>query len=238
MLNLADSRNFARTLAALGLFVGPMSFLIASVIDPAWADDGATYLQEVAAGETMYLAAGVLWTVGSLFLVFGMLGVVRLMRDKGVTLGQVGAGLMALGSIMLSAAVAFFGVDVALARVEDRALAVEIWESLESVPVAGAFYFVAFLGGIVLGSLLLAIALFRRKTVPVWSPVVLIVSTVVGFVGQTQLMSVISIGLLAVALFPLGQKIWSLSDDQWAQWAPLASAGTPEATGADGTVPA
>lgn len=74
---------------------------------------------------------------------------------------------------------------------------------------------VAFLGGIVLGSILLAVALFKRRIVPVWSPVLLVAWTVLGYFGETQMLSALSLLILVAALAPLRQKIWSLSDEAW-----------------------
>ncbi len=37
MLRFSDSRNFSRTLAAIGLIAGPLLLCIESLLDPAWA---------------------------------------------------------------------------------------------------------------------------------------------------------------------------------------------------------
>jgi hypothetical protein len=83
MLDLSDSRNFSRTLAALGLFLGPLLFVLGTLIDPAWADDRGEYLQAVGEAPGRYLLAGALWTLGSLLFIPGALGVAKLMRAEG-----------------------------------------------------------------------------------------------------------------------------------------------------------
>lgn len=219
---LEDSRSFSRTLAGLGLFLGPLCFFLGTLLDPAWEDDAGAYLESVGAESGRYLAAGALWTVGSLLFIPGVLGAMKLMRGRGITLGQIGAGLMSIGLILFSANVAFYGIDVEMARASDRAAAARIFEGIQESSVLGPFYMATFLGGIVLGSILLAIALFRRRVVPVWSPLLIVASTVLGFFGETQMLSALSLLLLVIGLAPLGRKVLSLSNEAWAQWEPLA----------------
>ncbi len=218
---MSDSRRFSRSLAAVGLFLGPLLFFLGTLVDPAWGDDEAAYLDAVAGAPGRYLLAGALWTIGSLLFIPGVLGVMKLMRGKGITLGQVGAGLMAMGLILFSSNLAFYSADVVLAQFADRPAAAALSEAIEADAVGSGFFMVTFLGGIVLGSILLAVALFRRRIVPVWSPALLVASTVLGFFGETQMLSALSLLILVAGFAPLGQKIWSLSDEAWAQWEPL-----------------
>ncbi len=236
MLKLSDSRNFSRTLAGIGLIAGPLAFVIVSLLDPAWSDDAAEYLEEVAANEGRYIASGILWTLGSLLFIAGTLGLMKLLRGRGVTLGQVGAGLITVGLIGLTAVLAFNTLDVEMARSVNREAMTALSESLEDSPVLMAYFFGFFLGGIVLGSLLLAIALFRRHIVPIWSPILLILSLVIAFVGgEEQLLSALSFVVLLIALLPLALRIFAVSDDAWQRWEPLAEAETPGRTIQPGT---
>ncbi|MEX0791009.1 MAG: DUF4386 family protein [Actinomycetota bacterium] len=229
---MSDSRRFSRNLAATGLFLGPLLFFLSSLVDPAWADDPAAYFDAVAASSGRYLLAGLMWTVGSLVFIPGVLGLIKLMRGRGITVGQVGAGLIAIGLILLSSSFAFYALDVTMARSADRPAAVAIYEAGQESSLAGVFYMVTFLGGIVLGSLLLAVALFKRRIVPVWSPVLVVASTVVGFFAETQMLNALSLLLLVAGLAPLAQRIRTLSDEAWAQWEPLpADAGQAKAAG-------
>lgn len=218
MLRLGDTANFSRTLAAIGLLAGPLLLAISTIVDPAWDDDAATYLAEVADNTGAYIATGILATIGTLIFIPGMLGVLRLMRRRGVTLGQVAAGLLVFGLIGLTAGLAFNGIDVVLAEADNRDAAVAIYEDVEE-SAALTIYFVAFFFvGIVLGSILLAVALFRRRIVPIWSPILLIVSILVGFFGESAVVGALSFLVLGAALSPLAMRIWNLDDDQWKQW--------------------
>jgi hypothetical protein len=222
MLRFSDSRNFSRTLAGIGLIAGPALFVIASLLDPAWDSDHAVYLQEVADGEGRYAVSGVLWTLGSLLFIAGTLGLIKLLRGRGVSLGQVGAGLITVGLIGLTAVLAFNAFDIAMADAENREAMVELSESLEDSALLMGYFFAFFLGGIVLGSILLAIALFRRRVVPIWSPILLLVSIVVGFFAEASVLSAISFAVLLAALAPLAMRILALTDADWERWEPLA----------------
>jgi hypothetical protein len=220
MLRFSDSRNFSRTLAAIGLLAGPLLFCIESLLDPAWASDSAEYLAEVADDKGRYIAAGAAGTIGSLLLIPGMLGVMRLFRGRSITLGQIGAGLIAMGAIGLTGILAFNGFDIILADHADRAAAVEIYDQGDENGALLAYFLFFFFIGIVLGSILLAIALFRRRIVPIWSPILLVVAILVGFFAseESAIVNAISFLILAAALFPLAMLIWGLSDDEWERW--------------------
>jgi hypothetical protein len=229
MLRFSDSRNFSRTLAAIGLLAAPLLFVIQSLLDPAWASDSAEYLAEVADDKGRYIAAGVVGTIGSLLLIPGMLGVMRLFRGRSITLGQIAAGLIAMGAIGLTAGLAFNGFDIILADHTDRAAAVQIYDEGDNNGAVIAYFIFFFFVGIVLGSILLAIALFRRRIVPIWSPILLVVAIVVGFLAgeESAIVNAISFLILAAALAPLAALMWGLSDDEWERWElPVEEAGT------------
>jgi hypothetical protein len=219
MLRFSDSRNFSRTLAAIGLIAGPLLFSVESLLDPAWTDDSAEYLAEVAADKGRYIAAGAVGTIGSLLFIPGLLGVMRLFRGRSVTLGQIAGGLLTLGVIGLSASLAFNGFDVILAESTDREAAVAIYDDGDESGAVIAYFVFFFFVGIVLGSILLAIALFRRRIVPIWSPILLVVAILFGFfAGEEAITNAISFLILAAALAPLAMLIWGLSDDEWERW--------------------
>ena len=219
MLRLSDSRNFSRTLAVVGLVAGPLLFLVDALIDPAWDDDNAAYLAEVAANKHLNITAEVVATLGSLVFIPGAIGVMRLMRGPRVTLGQVAAGLLTVGLIGLTASLAFNAFDVAMADFENRETMVAFRDELEDSGAVNAYWLSFFFGGIVSGSILLAIALLRRRIVPVWSPILLVVAIVLwSLKGDEKFLNALSLLILAVALAPLAMRIRSLSDEDWEQW--------------------
>jgi hypothetical protein len=177
------------------------------------------------------LTAEVAATIGSLALVAGAAGLMRLMRGRRVTLGQLGAALLAVGLIGQTGSLAFNIFDIAMADFDDRKTMAAFRHELVHDAAYSAYSLTFVLGGIVIGSIVLAIALVRRRIVPIWSPILLAVGTSVWFVSsEERLVNAVSNVLVLAALLPLALLIWSLSDDEWEQWVlPLAGS-------ADGSV--
>jgi hypothetical protein len=238
MLNFSDSRNFTRTLAAISLLVTPVLLFLAVIIGPDMGDDAAEQLADIADSETGFVIGGLLFLIAPLVLVPGMMGVIRLMRRRGVTLGQVGAGMIMFGALMT---VAFYGYGLVqyIAATEsglDRAQMVKLFDASEDtaliIPVV-----VGFLGGLVLGSILLAVALWRSAVVPIWSPIALVVSNVCNFFAESNLLTAIGFALLFVAFLPLAQKLLSIPDDEWETWRLPESGGAAPPPAPEGGIP-
>lgn len=219
MLRLSDSRSFGRRLAAIGLVLGPLLFLLDTAIDPAWAEDDATYLAEVAGNEVTYTLAELASTVGALLLIAGMLGVMRLLRGPRLSLGQIAAGVVTVGLIGLTSSFAFSVFDLAMADFEDRPVMVDLRTELEHSDAYRAYWLVFFRGATVGGLIFLAVAIARRRVVHPWSPAGVVVAALLWSLGGgEQVLSATSSLLLALALAPLAARIWSLSDEAWARW--------------------
>jgi hypothetical protein len=219
MLKLSDSRNFSRTLAAIGLVAGPLLLLFDALIDPAWDRESAAYLAEVSGNRSAYVAGEVAATVGSLLFIAGTIGVMHLMRGRRVTFGYLAAGLLTFGLIGLTASLAFNAFELAMADFDDRKAMVVFRAELQHSGAYDAYGYAFFLGGIVLGSGLLAIALLRRRIVPVWSPTLLAVAVVLWSVtGAEQSWTALSLVILAASLAPVALRMWSLGDEEWEQW--------------------
>src|ERR687891_183720 len=176
MFNLSDSRNFTRTLAAISLLVTPALLLLGALIGPDLGDDTAEELADIADNEAAYVISGLLFLVSPLVFVPGMMGVIRLMRRRGVTLGQIGAAMIMFGALLT---MAFYGWGVVeyvaatnadLSRPEMATLFDEAEDSGLGVPI----WLGGFIIGLLVGSILLAIVLWRNQVVPVWFPIALV----------------------------------------------------------------
>lgn len=235
MLKVNDSVEFSRTSAAVSLVLGALCFLTASLIEPAWAPDARAYLEEIAAAPNRYQASGVLNALGSTATVFGLIGVLHLLRGRRVTLGQVGAGLVIMGSVLLGGHWLIVLVETAGAQADpDRALAML---TTASESPWGALVLVGGLASSILGPVLLAAGLWTRRATPVWVPIVLLLYAVLPFLASggpppgtyqwrtsSQALAVLSAVLLGAALVGLALRILSLPDGAWARWQPLPDA--------------
>lgn len=234
MLKINDSVEFSRTSAAVSLVLGALCFLAASLVEPAWAPDERTYLGEVAAAANRYQASGVLNALGSTAIVFGLIGVLHLLRGRRVTLGQLGAGLVIMSSVLVGGHWLIVLVETAGAQADpDRAL--ELLTTAQNSPWA-ALLAVGEVG-LILGWVVMAVGLWTRRATPVWVPVALLLSTAVTFLPSnapppdtyqwrtsSQAIAVIYSALLGAALVGLALRILSLSDEAWARWQPLPDA--------------
>src|ERR1700744_6225240 len=108
MLDLSDPRGRSRLYAALALVLGPLLWAVAALIDPAFSDGPGTgpgYVDQVASSPALHQTAGLLDLVGSLLLIVGLVGVIRLLRGPRGGVGRIGAGLLAIAVVVLEASV-------------------------------------------------------------------------------------------------------------------------------------
>jgi hypothetical protein len=217
--------------------------LAANVVEPSFAADQRAYLADIAAAANRYQVSGVLNALGSVATVFGLVGVLHLLRGRRITLGQLGAGLVITGSVLLAGHWLIVLVETAGAR-GDRDRALQLLTTASQSPW-GALVYVAALS-LFLGPALMAVGLWTRRAAPVWVPIALLSYTAVAFLApllspraapdtyqwrtSSHAIAVVSAALLGAALVGLALHILSVSDEAWARWQPLPE--TPRRRGA------
>lgn len=217
-----DSRSVSKWSAAVGLIAAPILYAAAFAVQPAWADDGAAYLAEVAAAQTRHALWPVLFALGSVALLAGMLGVARLSRGPRGWLAQAGSLVVGVASAVIGGVVvAISAAELAMVAGGDRAQMVALYDRTDEVGLAMAVFGVLWGGGFLLGTVVLAAGLLLRRVVPLWSPLLLVAWLVALSVFQSPLGSVLSCLVLLAALLPLAYRVATLSDEQWARWQPL-----------------
>jgi hypothetical protein len=234
MLKINDSVEFSRTSAAVSLVLAALCFLAANLIDPAWAPDERAWANEVAAAANRYQASAVLNALGATAGVFGLVGVLHLLRGRRVTLGQLGAGLIIMSWVLVGGHWLINLVETAGAQADpDRAL--ELLTTASESPWAALAYVGDFVA-LIVGPVVLAVGLWTRRATPVWVPVALLLSTAVTFLSEalppgtyqwrttSQAIAVVFSALLGAALVGLALRILSLPDEAWARWQPLPDA--------------
>jgi hypothetical protein len=218
MLRLSDARNFGRTLTGLCLILGPLLFVLASAVGPDVDDDDKVKeLANVAADKGMYLLGNILFLAGSVVLLGASVGLIRFFADRRVTLGQIAGGLLLLGTAATFAFYAFSTVEYEMVNQKslDRAEMAKLLDKGQDA-ASGAPIFFLFVVGIVIGLILLAIACWRSGVVPVWAALALLVSAVVGFIGESKGVEILTFVFLTVGLGAIGMKVLGMSDDEWA----------------------
>jgi hypothetical protein len=217
MLKLSDGRNFGRTLTGLCLILGPLLYLVAQIVGPDVDDDDKVKeLADVAAHKGAYLTSAVIFLVAALVTVVSMVGVIHLFRGRRVTLGQVAGGLLLIGNTVIVGFYAFSTVEYEMVNQSglDRQQMAKLLDKGQEA-ASGAPLFILFLLGIVLGLILLSIASWRRRVVPVWAAAAIAATAVVGFIAESKGVQAASFALLLVGFGTLGLKVLGMSDEEW-----------------------
>lgn len=219
-----DSRRFSRRLAAFGLVAGPALFAGAVLIAPAFTvapETPGAYLDRVAAAPGTHLLAAGLFTLGALLLVPGLLGTLRLLRRATVGLGELAVGLVILGVLTVPAFYLLNVVQLEMtATGADRAEMAALLGRVEE-GTGGTILLAAFGVGTVLGLLLFALVLWRRRVVPRWASVALVLAVLVGLLPDNRAASVTEFVLLLVGTSAIAGTLWRISDEAWGHWQPL-----------------
>jgi hypothetical protein len=213
MKNTADmqgplnERRFDTRLAGLSLIAAPALLLLANAIDPSASDKAAARLPEISANPGRYVAAGYLMVVAAWAFVPGLIGLWRLFQGPRVTVGQVGTGLLLIGMITT---IAFFGFGVyeyeAATSGLDPAQMARLADNAEASAVAIPLL-VVFLVGVVVGSLIVAWSLWRYRIAPVWSPVAIVVGTILNFLADSAALSATAFAFQLVGFGWIGLRL-------------------------------
>lgn len=188
-------KTFETRMAGLSLIAAPALLLAGNAIDPSASDDAAARLPEISAHPARYVAAGYLMVLAAWAFVPGLIALWRMFRGPRLTLGQVGAALLLIGTMTT---IAFFGFGVyeyeaatsgldpgQMARLADNAEAAAI-----AIPLL-----VVFLVGVVIGSLVVAWSLWRQRVVAGWSPAAIAAGTILNLVADGAALSAAAFAL-------------------------------------------
>jgi Domain of unknown function (DUF4386) len=217
MLRFSDGRNFGRTLTGLCLIVGPILYLIAAVVSPDTDNDNkAKELANIAANKGSYLVGNMLWLAAGIVLMAASVGIIHMFRGRKLGLGQVAGALLLLGNAVTFGWFAFGTVEYEMVNHAglDRAALAKFLDKADSTATIAPLI-VCFLLGIVVGLILLGIAAWRRRAVPVWSAILMPVAGILGFISNSQGMEIVDFVVLIAALGPLGLAALRMTDEEW-----------------------
>jgi hypothetical protein len=217
VLRIKDPSNFRRTLVGLCLIAAPLILFVASLIQPtSEGDEAREWLPELAEEPGRNDAATTLFIVGFVLLVPAIIGLVHLIRDRGIVLGHIGGVLAVLGTVLYPVLFSTTFYDLSLAENLPIDQAVEAQEGTEDY-VGVYFIFIPAIFGWTLGLILLSIALLRARVAPVWFLVLVILANIAIFFSNGESVIVAALGslLFLVAFGSLGLKILGMSDADW-----------------------
>lgn len=156
------------------LLTGALALCLGGILLPQ-SDNGADSLRIVREQDGQWMAAAVILFISSICLTLGLPAVLTLVQRRGWTVGLIAAVVLEIGFVGTAGFAMLMGFFRALVNTHTVQS-----QGLDSVASdAGlALFLYAWIAGIYLGELLLAIALLRARTVPRWIPLALIAHVV------------------------------------------------------------
>lgn len=212
---LSNANTFRRVAVGLALIVAPLMFLLGDIISPAWSDDTAEYVEEVAGNTSAQSISGVLYTLGMPLMLAGAIGIASCIRGRGVTLANIAVALAVVGLGTFPALTVTSLVDVvAIESVGQEGLISLIDAGEDSVGFLVVLLFA--LIGSLLSLILIGIAVGRSGLAPWWVGGALIVSALLLIAGgSSQVLAIVSSAVSLAGFGYLGVRILRLSDSVW-----------------------
>jgi hypothetical protein len=236
-MNPTSASSFRRTACGLCLIVGPLLLLLASILDPSeGGDDDKKYLQSLKDDPDMVQLSTALWIWGFALAVIGLIGVVHVIRERGVTLANIGGALAIMGGIFFVALVTTTVNELIQVEHLDIDTAVELSNDIEDYWVAYVVLIPALLGTLI-GFLLLGVSLIRSRLTHIAAPILIIVGTLMlPFSDGSGPVGIVANVLLFAGWGIVGLRLLGLSNEQWEGRASIAT--EPAAPGPAGGPPA
>ncbi len=217
-MDLSNPNSFRRQVAGAAMIVMPLVFVLAELLHARFQTEAAKQLTAVADNTGRWYAAHALILLALALAVPAFLGLVHLLGRGRAALGHLSLvafvpGLIAIAAIVGMELVLWQMAQPSANRDEMVALAERINESAGVVPV----FLVALL--FPLAWLLIGIGLYRARTVPAWTAVLIALSQPIGFIGELaggpKALAVLAQLVFALGLIPVGIRVLRQSDGDW-----------------------
>lgn len=216
MLKIWAADNFRRTLAGLCLIAAPLVGLIGALLTPRVTGGLGEELAVISQHSERWLISTFLTLLSFFLLIPAVLGMAHLLRDRAVALGHVGAGLVLLGVYFHAAVIGYSLVEVPLtASGIERARTIAFTERMYE-DAAFTMVLLPFLS-FYLGSIILAVALWRAQVAPLWVVVAIVLALLAEFFGPEALSPALMFVLLLIGLGWIGRKVLLMTDAEWGQ---------------------
>lgn len=210
-----QERHRRKIFGGLALIVAPLLMGVAFVIAPASSSDTTEAVTAMAEGSGRVEIASIVLLAGIAAFVYAVLALVHLLREQQPWFGQIGGGLAVAGLVFFAGMVGLFITVTELAKT-DLAGAATLMERMEENPAL----IIAFVGSslVTVGLVLLAVGLLRARTAPVWSAWLLIIGALAAELAgwvDSDLFAVVGMGIVFLALAPLGYELIVEPDEAW-----------------------
>ena len=157
--------------SAASLVLGAAALSVGSLLLPSYAE-AATTVQMAQAQGDLWLAVAVLYFVAAVTLTLGMPAILTLFHVRGARFGLIAVGIFT-ASAAGTAGFAMLLMFVRALVIKDAIPDATVLDVTRDTGLTGFLY--VWIGTIVLGELLLALALLRARAAPRWIPALLLV---------------------------------------------------------------
>lgn len=207
MMKINDADDFRRAVAGAALIAAPLALLAALLVHPGEGDGG--FVQTIAENPGRVEISNLLIIFSSVLFVPGLVGILRLIRERGAVLAHVGVALAVIG-VVGHAVWAGFQI-VLVGTITGGIDQGEMSRLVEGGPPNAGFIVVMlmFLVGFFAGLAVLAAAVWRSDALPWWAAVCLLATAVWDFVpfGSGVVAAATGSALALVGFGAIGVKL-------------------------------
>jgi uncharacterized Tic20 family protein len=210
-----DTQHLRKTAAGICMVLGPIVGLVGAVIYPKLASNTTKQLDVIARHTTRFQAADMLMAVGLILMIFGVLGLNHLLRERAPMLALVGSALAIAG---MAGTLEFPGQSRFIATMAgsgfNRAEMARLLKSVNDGFALAAVCVLLF----VAGAVVLAVGLLRTRVVSPISAVSLGLFAIgfsVAFPANSNALLVVSWALGVAGLGGIGIEVLTESDEAW-----------------------
>ncbi|WP_066948026.1 hypothetical protein [Microtetraspora fusca] len=207
--------TFRRTAAGVSLILAPLCLLLGMAVDPteSGADEALAYANNPAAtgvSATLLHYAWILW-------VPGVIGLVHLVRRKGVVLANVAGAVTVLGLINFSALMVSDFFDIVLFQRLPAAQAEQIMQDAAQPAMVAAWQMPGMIGSF-LGLVLVSVAYAWAGRAGWWFPAGVLVGMLVWLFGASSWNLVLGLAgpvVLLLVFGAVGVSLIRMDDREW-----------------------
>lgn len=215
MLDVSDAHRFRKTVAGICMIGAPLLFLLGALVGPGVDADEATMGRLIADEPGAWMLSQALILTGWALFIPAVLGMVHMLRERGVAEGHTGGAIALIGVV---AAIAQSGFGLTVGRLGE--ISTEAATSALNAVADGLASFVLFALpiGVTIGGVILAWALYRNGFVAAWIAAAIGLSGLLFALASLLMAQELFIAAAAVAsagFTALGRIILRESTEAW-----------------------
>lgn len=212
------SSLFGPTAVGIALLIQPVAGFIEHLLDPKSGTVVADHIAAIASNPDRRLASILIGLLATVLFVPVALGLAHLVRPGAPRLGLVGGALALIGVVGYSA---MHGADIVFLEMVKHDVSqiptTQIVEGFES-STGGASVLALFLIGMLLGTLLLALALWRTRSAPRLAAgliILFLVIDAVGAIAGIKPVNLVAHSMLIVGSGWIGLRVLAMTPEEW-----------------------